>query len=404
MADIKPFTISIDAERLEDLKLRLSLARFPDELEEAGWDLGAPLSDVRRITEYWRKSYEWKTAEINLNKFPQFTTSIQADGFEPLNIHFVHMKSEVKGAIPLLFVHGWPGSFVEVTKILEPLTRGDGGVAFDVIAPSLPNFGFSEGTSKRGFGFAQYAETMNKLMLRLGYKEYVTQGGDWGAWITRAISLLYPGHCKATHFNMDMGRRPSYLKNPWQAFQHTTQPYNTREANGVDRSAWFNKEGYGYNHLQGSKPQTIGYALADSPVALLSWIYEKLHDWTDDYPWTDDEICTWTNIYWFSTAGPAASCRIYYESRHIWKDELNKAPHDILLKWIPNVKIGYSHFPQDIYVIPSTWTRTLGSVVFEKEHESGGHFAAYERPDQLVGDLRSMFGRGGGAYDVVKGN
>jgi len=180
MSDIKPFTISIDDKRLDDLKLRLSNAKFPDELDDAAWDMGVPLSDMKRLTKYWESRYDWKRAEAEMNKLPQFSTTIQAEGFEPLSIHFIHQKSKVAGAIPLLFSHGWPGSFLEAVKIFKPLTEGGKGLpAFHVIAPSLPNFGFSEGTKKRGFGMKQYAETFHKLMLKLGYTEYVTQGGKY---------------------------------------------------------------------------------------------------------------------------------------------------------------------------------------------------------------------------------
>jgi hypothetical protein len=178
MSDIKNFTISIDDQGLNDLKQRLALARFPDELEDAAWDMGAPLSDVKRLVKYWQSDYDWKSTEKELNKLSQFTTTIQCEGFEPLSIHFVHAKSKVEGAIPLLFSHGWPGSFLEATKMLKPLTEGRKGYpAFHVVVPSLPNFGFSEGPKSRGFNVAQYAETMHKLMMKLGYTEYVTQGG-----------------------------------------------------------------------------------------------------------------------------------------------------------------------------------------------------------------------------------
>jgi pimeloyl-ACP methyl ester carboxylesterase len=179
MADVKPYTISVDSSRIDDLKQRLSLARFPDELDGAEWDMGAPLADVQRLTKHWKDSYDWEAAEKKLNQLPQFVTDIQCDGFESLAVHFVHKTSKVKGAIPLLFIHGWPGHFLEVSKILGPLSEGDGvnTPAFHVVAPSLPNFGFSQGTKKRGFALEQYAETLNKLMLKLGYNEYVTQGG-----------------------------------------------------------------------------------------------------------------------------------------------------------------------------------------------------------------------------------
>ncbi|KAI1374983.1 alpha/beta-hydrolase [Hypoxylon crocopeplum] len=406
MTDIKPYTIAVDDKQLKDLKTRLSLAKFPDELDGAGWDMGAPLADVKRLAKYWQESYDWRKAEKELNNVPHFVTNIQCDGFEPLAIHFVHVRSKVQGAIPLLFIHGWPGHFEEVLKILKPLTEGGDGVkypAFDVVAPSLPNFGFSEGTKKRGFAIEQYAEAMNKLMLKLGYNEYVTQGGDWGCHINRGLAHLYPQYCKATHLNFDSADPPQYSKNPFLALQHAITPYNAREQHGTDRTKWFDQEGKGYNLEQSTKPQTLGYALADSPVACLAWIYEKLHDWTDAYPWTDDEICTWVSIYWFSTAGPAASVRIYYEAIHNVDGRKGKLDRQKIRSWSPGVKLGFSHFPMDLQVLPSTWVRTLGEVVYEKEHDSGGHFAAWERPDDIVTDVREMFGKGGGAFGVVKG-
>lgn len=180
MADIKPYTISVPGSAIDDLRQRLALTKYPDELDDAGWDMGVPLSDLKNLVQHWKDKYDWRAAEREMNKLPQFVTPIQCDGFEPLAIHFVHQPSKVKNAIPLLFVHGWPGNFLEVTKILGPLGDGDGvnTPAFHIVAPSLPNFGFSEGTKKRGFSLSQYAETMNKLMLKLGYDEYVTQGGE----------------------------------------------------------------------------------------------------------------------------------------------------------------------------------------------------------------------------------
>ncbi|KAK6843724.1 microsomal epoxide hydrolase [Apiospora arundinis] len=411
MTDIKSYQIAISGTRLDDLKQRLSLARFPDELDEAGWDMGAPLADVKRLAKHWQQGYDWPGIEKELNRhLPQFTTPIQCEGFESLEIHFVHQPSQVKNAIPLLFIHGWPGHFVEVSKILGPLGSGDGvsTPAFHIVAPSLPNYGFSEGTRKRGFAMEQYAETLNKLMLKLGYNEYVTQGGDWGRHISRALAHLCPQHCRATHLNMDSADPPSFLTHPRLALEHAVTPYTKREREGQARSAWFSKEGRGYNLEQSTKPQTLGYALADSPVALLAWIYEKLHDWTDGYPWTDDEVCTWVSIYWFSTAGPAASARIYYETEHCGDTgDGQKKPgamtHQRMREYSPGVKLGFSHFPQDLVVLPSTWVRTQGEVVFEREHESGGHFAAYERPNEIVADVREMFGKGGGAFGVVKG-
>lgn len=179
MADIAPFQISVPDAAIEDLKARLTLAKFPDELDQAGWDLGSPLGDVKRLVTYWRDKHDWRKAEAEMNKYPQYTTTIHIDNFDSLKIHFVYKKSEVENAIPLLFVHGWPGTFHEGLKMFDTLTQGDGtkDPAFDVVLISLPNYGFSEGVKKRGFAIEQYAECCNKLMLKLGYGEYVTQGG-----------------------------------------------------------------------------------------------------------------------------------------------------------------------------------------------------------------------------------
>ncbi|RYP80475.1 hypothetical protein DL770_006192 [Monosporascus sp. CRB-9-2] len=406
MADIRPYTIAIEDSRIEDLKLRLSLTKFPDELEGAGWDMGVPLADVKRLVKHWQESYDWRAAERELNKLPHFVTDIQCDGFEPLAIHFVHMRSGVKGAIPLLFIHGWPGHFQEAAKILGPLVEGGDGLerpAFDLVVPSLPNFGFSAGTKKRGFAIEQYAETVNKLMLKLGYEEYVTQGGDWGTIISRALAHIYPQHCRATLLNFEYANPPSWLRNPVLAARHALTPYTAREQAGLQRTRWFREEGTGYNVEQSTRPQTLGYGLADSPAGLLAWIYEKLRDWSDAYPWTDDEVCTWVSLYWFSTAGPAASVRIYYETNHNVDGRPGKMDRRRLREYTPGVKLGFSRFPMDLNVAPGTWLRTLGEVVFERVHESGGHFAAWERPDELVADVREMYGKGGGAFGVVKG-
>ena len=407
--DPEPYTIAVPDQRLEQLRERLSIASFPDELDEAGWQYGAPLADVKRLTSYWQNNFNWREQEAKLNELPNFHTNVAVDGVGELDIHFLHQKSEVKNAIPLLFVHGWPGSFIEVTKILPLLTKRDGASpSFHIVAPSLPNFGFSQGVKQKGFGLAQYAQTFHRLMTGLGYSQYVTQGGDWGFYITRAISLLFPESCKAVHTNMVRAFTPSFTSHPVLATQHAVTPYSAIEKAGLERSKWFAEEGSGYRLEQCTKPQTLGYSLADSPVGLLAWIYEKLHDWTDEYAWTDDEILTWVSIYWFSVAGPGANVRIYYEATHEPKPKLtDKLPYvsrERTQQWIGGVKLGLAYFPKELSVVPRVWGRTLGPIVFEKEYERGGHFAAWERPEELVRDLKLMFGSGGGAAGVVKGN
>lgn len=262
---------------------------------------------------HWQEGFDWRAQEARLNALPNFHKKVEVNGFAALDIHYLHQPSDSPDAIPLLFCHGWPGSYLEVTKMLAALKQSSNGVSFHVVAPSLPNFGWSEGTKKTGFGLKQYAEVNHALMQSLGYEKYATQGGDWGFYITRAMGLLYPDCVLASHVNMIRASPPTWTANPLLALQHSIQPYSERDKKGLERSKWFLEEGSGYRVLQSTKPQTIGYALTDSPVGLLAWLLEKLHDWTDSYPWTDDEILTWVSIYYFSTAGPAASLRIYYE-------------------------------------------------------------------------------------------
>lgn len=238
-------------------------------------------------------------------------------------------------------------------------------------------------------------------MLALGYDKYVTQGGDWGFYITRTLGLLHPEACLASHVNMIRASAPSFASQPLLALRHALTPYSSRDRAGFERSVWFAEEGSGYRLLQSTKPQTLGYALNDSPVALLAWLWEKLHDWTDGYAWTDDEILTWVSIYWFSTAGPAASLRIYYEATHNLSE--GSVSRERASQWIGKVKLGLCHSPRELTVVPLTWGRTLGPIVFESQKSKGGHFAAHEIPGEIVADLRAMFGRGGGCYRIMGG-
>ncbi|KAH8911242.1 alpha/beta-hydrolase [Coniochaeta sp. PMI_546] len=397
---IKPFKIAVPDSAIKRLNDKLELTTWPDEVSFSNdWNYGAPLADIKRLAKKWQNDFDWRVHERKLNQLPQFTTTIPVDGFGDLQIHFLHQKSPNRDSIPLLFCHGWPGSFLEVIKILPLLTNPSGsGPTFHVVAASLPNFGFSSAPTKPGFSIPQYAETCHKLMQQLGYVHYATQGGDWGFAITRMVGLLYPTHCLASHLNFIRVRDPpSPTTSPLLYLQHSLSPYTEQEKAGLERTRWFQQEGFGYNLEQSTKPATLGFALADSPVALLAWIYEKLHDWTDAYPWTDDEILEWISVYQFSAAGPAASVRIYYENTHA-DPEFTKR----IFEYNSQVKLGLSYFPKDLVLPPKLWGRTLGPVVFERFHEDGGHFAAHERPEKLAEDLKEMFGEGGGASGVAK--
>ncbi|KAF8555650.1 alpha/beta-hydrolase [Imleria badia] len=411
-----PFTISVSDGNLNLLRSKLELATLPDELEDADWKYGVPLADIKRLVERWKNGYDWRKHEKDLNdELPMFTRDIDVDDFGTLNIHYVHKESTVANAIPLLYCHGWPGSFHETRKLLPLLTASSPDhPSFHVVALSLPGYGFSEAPRKQGFAVKQYAEVAHKLMLSLGYSEYVTQGGDWGHvvcshghlvrcrvtqlfQVTRHMAAEYGGkYDKAWHTNMPLSQPPSPWQEPLSFLAFLVTPWTAKEKEGLARTQWFRSQGSGYMAQQRTQPQTLGYLLADSPVGLLAWIYEKLRNWTDNYPWEDDEILTWISVYWFSRAGPAASLRIYFE---IFKGQSTG--------WIPpqhpKIPMGVSLFPKELMVVPKAWVRRGNRIVAEFEHDSGGHFAAHEKPSELANDLRKMFGKGGGAYRVVPG-
>ncbi|KAI0366947.1 alpha/beta-hydrolase [Pilatotrama ljubarskyi] len=397
----QPFKLSVPDADLNALRSKLALTRFPDELEGAGWDYGVPLADMKRLVGHWKDAFDWRAAEVAINQLPMFTQDIVVEGFGTLNVHYVHQKSEVKNAIPLLLVHGWPGHFLEVRKMLPLLTAASTEhPSFHVVAVGLPGFGFSEAPKKPGFAGPQYAELFNKLMCSVGYEEYVYQGGDWGHILGAHAAANYGHkHLQAWHSNLPLSLRPTLFSHPL-AFLRSLLPCDAWTRKGLEATAKYVTKGSGYFVEQATKPQTVGYSLADSPVGVLSWIYEKLVECTDEYPWTDDEVLEWVSVYWFSRAGPAASVRIYYEmtggnskdAMHLMKDA----------KWT-SVPLGLSYFPAEIIRLPKPWAHTLGKVVLQSVHEKGGHFAAHEQPGALAGDLRKMFGKGGPAYGVVSG-
>ncbi|WPG99494.1 Epoxide hydrolase N terminus [Acrodontium crateriforme] len=380
------------------ITVKLTVRSNVSKLDGAAWDYGAPLSEIKRLAKYWTETYDWRSQEKKLNALPNFHTGVHVTGFGELDIHFLHQRSDSANAIPLLFCHGWPGSYLEATKIMDLLKESKNGVSFHVVVPSLPNFGWSQGVKKTGFGLKQYAETNHRLMQSLGYERYVTHGGDWGFYITRTMGLLYPDSVLASHLTLIRGKKPTWSSHPLLALQHAITPYSAAEHAGLARTNWFTSKGSGYRTIQSTKPQTVGYALTDSPIGLLAWIYEKLHDWTDEYPWTDDEILTWVSLYYFSTAGPAASLRIYYEAIYPPPGGFSR---DRTQEYIPKVKIGYTLTPKELALLPLTWCRTLGPVVQERRKMRGGHFLAHELPDETVKDLRDMFGKGGPCYGIV---
>ncbi|KAJ4005922.1 hypothetical protein NW752_001167 [Fusarium irregulare] len=393
MTSIKPYKINISPSRLERLMQKLALADFPDPdyLEKDSWTKGPPVREIERLVDAWQTVYNWRDVEARLNELPQFMTPIDISDFGAFNIHLVHRKSTKADAIPLLFLHGWPGSFYEVARIINPLIQGDdnAGPTFHVVAPSLIDFGFSS-PSKVGFGLEHHAEVYDKLMQTLGYHHYVIQGGDVGGLISRYMAKLFgPSRCLAHHINTPLPSQPTEETHPELHAQSLTTPLTEIEQRGLVRAATFEKEGSGYYKLQSTKPMTIGYSLKDSPVGLLAWIYEKLYDWSDDYLWTDEEILTWVSIYYFSTPGPDASSKVYYTFEHCEPSAFAAAGAYV------DVPLGISRFLNDLVFLPKHWNQTLSPIVYQAEHDKGGHFAAWEQPGAIVKDLRLMFGTSG---------
>jgi epoxide hydrolase len=376
--DIKPFHIDIPRSELDELHARLSRTRWPDEQPDAGWRYGAPLAYVKELAEYWRTDYNWRKHEAELNKFPQFTTTI--DG---ANVHFIHVRSPEPDALPLIITHGWPGSIAEFMEVIGPLSDpashgGDKRDAFHVVAPSIPGYGFSGHTKEAGWHMRRITLAFAELMSRLGYERYVAQGGDWGSGISRELGLRDPEHVAGVHLNM-LTTRPTEEDIP-----HLTDVEKGRLAQGQR----FMQEGMGYATQHSTRPQTLAYGLADSPVGQLAWIAEKFHEWTDTQGRPEDavdrdQLLTNISIYWFTnTAG--SSARLYYETaqaRQMWgsSPEVSKTPTAVAV------------FPREISPPIRRIAERTNNIAQWSEFERGGHFAAMEQPQALVEDMRKFF-------------
>jgi epoxide hydrolase len=371
---ITPFRIDIPQADLDDLRDRLARTRWPDALDGVGWDYGIPLGYVRELAEYWRTSYDWRAYERELNAFPQFTTTIQGQ-----RVHFLHVRSAEPGAVPLIMTHGWPGSFVEFAKVIGPLTDpaahgGDPADAFHLVLPAIPGYGFSGPTHETGWNVHRVAQAWDELMTRLGYQRYGAQGGDWGSGISRELGRCAPEHVSGVHLNMLI---------PQGDFD---QPGLTDvERSRLDRMRQFLSTGRGYGAIQSTRPQTLAYALTDSPAGQLAWITEKFREWTDgDLPEDAvdrDQMLTNITLYWLTgTAG--SSARLYYEaarSRPAGPPEYSATP------------TGVAVFPAEIAPAIRRFAEASNNIVHWTEFDHGGHFAAMEQPGPLVTDIRQFF-------------
>ena len=305
MTQIRPFTLAIPQAQLDDLNLRLDLARWPEKECVGNWSQGTPLDVLQDLTGYWRNGYDWRRCEAKLNALGQFQTEIQG-----LDIHFLHLRSPRADAVPLVITHGWPGSVIEFMGVIEALANPPAGeLAFHVVAPSLPGFGFSGKPTEAGWGVPKIAMAWAELMQRLGYSRWVAQGGDWGSAVTTAIGVIKPEGCLGIHLNMPIGRpEPADLENPSPA-----------EQKALAALKHYQDWDSGYSKQQSTRPQTVGYGLVDSPVALAGWILEKMWAWTDNQgsPYdalSRDAILDNLMLYWLPGNG-ASSARLYWD-RH----------------------------------------------------------------------------------------
>jgi epoxide hydrolase len=383
---IVPFTIHVPDAVLVDLKERLARARLPEELDGSGWTYGTNLAYLKQLIAYWRSGFDWRAQERHLNQFEQFKTNI--DG---IAIHFIHRRSKEPSAFPLILTHGWPGSFAEFPKVIGPLTDpvrhgGRREDAFDVVVPSIPGYGFSDKPRQAGYGTERTAALFVKLMARLGYLRYGAQGGDLGSGISTQMALIDASHVAGLHLNLCSGAPPD-PSNP-SAGVPAEELDKMRE-----REAYWTEEEKGYGHIQGTKPQTIGYALNDSPVGLAAWIVEKFRTWCDcdgnpETRFTKDELLTNITIYWV-TQTPTSAARIYYEGRHAFG--VYRDPYTGSSTRRVEVPTACAAFPKEIRFTPRRWLETQYNLTRFSIMPRGGHFAALEQPELLVDDVRAFF-------------
>jgi pimeloyl-ACP methyl ester carboxylesterase len=374
----KPFEVHVSDELLSDLRERLANARWPDEPPGAPWSFGTGLDYMKELVDYWRSHFDWHTQEARLNAFRQFVVPIQG-----IDLHFIHEEGKGPDPIPLLLSHGWPGSIFELYKIIPMLTDparfgGDPADAFTVIAPSLPGYVFSFRPGQRRFGVEEIADIFAELMTDvLAYKRFAAQGGDWGASVASRLALQYPDRLYGIHLNLLAVRRdPALLTNPTPDEKIFLEQLNH----------WL-KEETGYAWIQGTKPQTLAFALSDSPAGLAAWIIEKFRTWSDcrgdlESVFTKDELLTNITLYWV-TGAIGSSFWPYYARMH--------GPWPIPDGAHVSVPTGYAEFPAEILRPPRSVAEKVYNIQRWTKMSTGGHFAALEQPQALAEEIRAFF-------------
>jgi len=377
MSAVRPFRCAVPDAAIADLHARLDHTRWPDQPDGLGWSHGVDRNMLQELVRYWRHQFDWRGAEAGLNRFDQFMLEI--DG---LDIHFIHQRSSHARATPLLLCHGWPGSIVEFLDVIPRLTQPErfgGGPedAFHVVCPSLPGYAFSPAPTARGFNIRDIAQRHAALMAALGYTAYIAQGGDWGAGITRQQAMVDPAHCRAIHLNLVNLGAPGDIEDPLSLV-------TPEEHERLDRMARHQREGTGYYAIQSTKPQTLAYALQDSPVGLCAWLTEKFHDWSDGdgdlrrvIGW--DRLLTNIALYWFSGC-IASSVRLY-------RDNALAMATGVVRHAPIAIPVGVAVYPREIYHAPRAWVERALPLVHWFVAERGGHFAALEQPQIFAQDL-----------------
>lgn len=380
-----PFTITVDPATLYDLWDRLANTRWPGQIDTDDWSTGTNEAYLQRLCTYWQHEFDWNRQEAYLNSFPQFKTNIDGHG-----IHFIHQKGNGSTNLPLLLIHGWPDSFVRFLKLIPLLTAADeNGLAFDVIVPSIPGYGFSDKPTEAGMNPKKIAGLFDRLMTdELGYDQFVAHGGDWGGTITEQLALYHADDLLAIHLT-DL------------PFQHTLAPpkdmSRAEKAFFEKTQQWQQTEG-AYSLIQATKPQSLAYGLNDSPAGLAGWIIEKFYAWSDtdgdlNQTFSPDDLLTNLTIYWATQTANSAA-RIYYEAMQA----IMAAKYNPLVRLNPfdktghksTVKAGFALFPKDISTAPRELVERYFTVEHWAELDKGGHFAAMEQPDLLADDIRQF--------------
>lgn len=386
---IRPFHIAVPRAALVDLRKRIAATRWPQQELVTDQSQGVKLKTIKQLVHYWGTQYDWRKAEAKLNALPQFVTRI--DG---VDIQFVHVKSRHPGAMPLLITHGWPGSIFELTKVIGPLTDptaygGRAEDAFDLVLPTMPGYGFSGKPQGTGWGPDRIARAWSVLMKRLGYKSYVSQGGDWGSVIATAMARQAPAGLLGIHLNMP-ATVPDDIAQALNAGEEAPNGLSMSEKAAFDSLASLYKSGGGYAAMMVTRPQTVGYALADSPAGQAAWIYDKFAAWTytDGNPEEElsrDEMLDDITLYWLTNSA-TSSAQLYWENNNNNFNAKNQNTADI------SIPVAVTVFPGEIYQAPRSWTeKAYRNLIYFNEVKKGGHFAAWEQPELFAEEIRAAF-------------